>query len=62
MGVNDFWMKDRFICNSLILFPPTNCTNNRRESFLFVFNSFVSLCRKFAAGWDGFVIVNSQSI
>jgi hypothetical protein len=22
MGVNDFWMKDRFICNSLILFPP----------------------------------------
>ena len=42
--------------NSLILPPPTNCTGNRRESFLFVFNSIASLCRKFAAGRDGFVI------
>ena len=22
MSVNDFWMKDRFICNSLIFTPP----------------------------------------
>jgi len=42
--------------NSLILPLPTNCTGNRREDFLFVFNSFASLCRKLAAGWDGFVI------
>lgn len=41
--------------NTLIL-PPAGCVSNRREAFLFVFNSFASLCRKFAAGWDGFVI------
>ena len=41
--------------NSLIS-TPTNCTSNRREAFLFVFNSFASLCRKLAAGRDGFVI------
>ncbi len=43
--------------NSLIFTPPTNCTDNRRESFLFVFNSFASLCRKVAVGRDGFVMV-----
>lgn len=47
--------------NSLIS-TPTNCTGNRREVFLFVFNSFACTCRNAAAGWDGFVIVNSQSI
>ena len=37
-GVNDFRMKDRFVCNSLIFTPsPTNYSGNRRESFLFVF-------------------------
>jgi len=41
--------------NSLIS-TPTDCTNNRREAFLFVFNSFATHCRKLAAGWDGFVI------
>lgn len=46
------------VCNSLILPLPTNCTSNRREDFLFVFNSFVSLCRKLAAGRDGFVFAN----
>ena len=54
MGVNDFWMKDRFICNSLIITPrksPRNC----RGISLFVFNSIASLCRKVAAGRDGFV-------
>ena len=40
--------------NSLIS-TPTICTGSRREAFLFVFNSFASLCRKLAAGWDGFV-------
>ena len=35
--------------NSLIITIPTNCTGSRREAFLFVFNSFASLCRKFAA-------------
>ena len=57
--------KRYMICNAhnlLISTPPTNCTGNRREPFLFVFNSVASLCRKVAAGWDGFVIVNSQSI
>ena len=46
--------------NSLIFTPPlhTDCTSNHREAFLFVFNSFASLCRKFAAGRDGFVISN----
>lgn len=43
--------------NSLILPLPTNCTGNRREAFLFVFNSFASLCRNVAAGWDCFSIV-----
>ena len=42
--------------NSLILPHPTNCTGNRREDFLFVFNSFATLCRIFAAGRDGFVL------
>ena len=41
--------------NSLIS-TPTNCTSNRREPFLFVFNSFASLCRNVAAGRDGFVL------
>ena len=41
--------------NSLIVTSPMNCTGSRREAFLFVFNSFASLCRKLAAGWDGFV-------
>ena len=27
-----------YVHNSLILPPPTNCTGNRREAFLFVFN------------------------
>ena len=44
--------------NSLISTSPTNCTDNRRESFLFVFNSIASLCHKLAAGRDGFVIIN----
>ena len=48
-------MMNANVCNSLILPLPTNCTGNRRESFLFVFNSFATLCRKVAAGWDGFV-------
>jgi len=43
------------VCNSLILPLPTNYTGNRREDFLFVFNSFAFLCRKRAAGRDGFV-------
>lgn len=46
--------------NPLIVTLPTNCTGGRRESFLFVFNSFVSLCRNVAAGWDGFAISNSK--
>ena len=46
--------------NSLIS-PPTNCTGNRREDFLFVFNSFASLCRKVVAGRDGFVISKTYS-
>ena len=48
------------ICNAhnLLISTPTNCTGNRREAFLFVFNSFASLCRKSAAGRDGFVIPN----
>lgn len=41
------------IHNSLI-FTPTDCTSNRREAFRFVFNSIASLCRKRAAGRDGF--------
>ncbi len=51
--------------NSLISTSPTNCTSNRlgegssgeasdseaeNKNFLFVFNSFASLCRKSAAG------------
>ena len=42
--------------NSLIVIP-TNYTDNRPEAFLFIFNSFASLCRKVAAGRDGFVII-----
>lgn len=59
-GVNDFWMKDRFVCNSLIS-TPTNCTGNRREPFLFVFNSFASLCRKLVAVfvWRGGNIIGN---
>lgn len=45
--------------NSLIS-TPTNCTGNRREPFLFVFNSFASICRKLAAGRDGFVMFNKS--
>ena len=38
------------IHNTLIFTPPhTNCTSNRREVFLFVFNSFASLCHKVVA-------------
>lgn len=44
--------------HNLLIPTPTNCTSNRRESFLFVFNSFATLCRKLAAGRDGFVISN----
>jgi len=47
------------IHNSLILPLPADCKSNRREDFLFVFNSIASLCRKFAAGQDGFVISNN---
>jgi len=46
--------------NSLIFTPPTNCTSNRRETFLFVFNSSASLCRNLAAGRDGFNIISHQ--
>ena len=42
--------------NSLIVTLSANCTGNRRESFLFVFNSIASLCRKSVAGQDWFVI------
>ena len=38
--------------NSLIVPPPTKCTGNRREAFLFVFNSFACTCRNVAAGRD----------
>ena len=31
--------------NLLIYIPTTNCTSNRREAFLFVFNSFACTCR-----------------
>ena len=46
------------ICNAhnSLISTPTNCTGNRWESFLFVFNSLASLCRKRAAGRDWFVI------
>ncbi len=37
-----------------------NCTSNRREDFLFVFNSFASLCRKLAAGVA--VCANSKTL
>ena len=50
------------VCNSLILTTTTNCTGNRREPFLFVFNSFASLCRNVAVGRDGFVNSKIQSI
>ena len=38
------------IHNSLIFILPTNCTSNRREDFLFVFNSFACTCRKIYCG------------
>jgi len=46
------------VCNSLI--PPTKCISNRREAFLFVFNSSASLCRNVAAERDGFLTPNPQ--
>lgn len=36
--------------NSLIVTLSANCTGNRRESFLFVFNSFACTCRKIYCG------------
>ena len=50
------------ICNAhnSLISTSTDCTSNRRESFLFVFNSFASLCRNVAVGWDGFVIPNNM--
>lgn len=36
---------------------PRKCAGERRGSSPFVFNSFASLCRKYAAGGRGFVII-----
>lgn len=63
-------MKHCNIHNSLIFTPPAKRTSNRQgegssseasdseaenKNFLFVFNSIAPLCRKLAAGRDGFV-------
>ena len=57
------WCKKNAVCFAMLITrwllpPPTNCTDNRRGSFRFVFNSIASLCRKVAAGRDGFVVSN----
>ena len=55
VGVNNFWMKDRFICNSLIFTPLCNNRQNVGADSLFC---FISLPVPAAMLWrDGFVIL-----
>ena len=44
-------------CNSQIISPHRRCAGERRGAFRFVINSIASLCRKVAAGRDGYSLM-----